>query len=271
MVIMPILNTNKNNVTRIYNVEIKLRNANMVRQSVQLKNMLESDIIIGGLSFNDSIYNEKNKEDNAIVNFIRNANLRCHKDEFLITTRSQTDSDLYDLYSIEVPPKKITSGLDNLLGRLLLDIQKRIPCMKKGRYISLRRLGVDEHITSEKLEKLQYIVKSCKDKSKWKYLFFANGISNLKDTLDFLDLFEFTIIDEATIKEDKLKEFLAIFRHLNEKNYRSLKNYYDIARENQEVYQLLTYMNRLIYDKPLNLITSKKKSKILVKANEQTA
>ena len=271
MIIMPILNTNKNNVTRIYNVEIKLRNANMVRQSVQLKNMLESDIIIGGLSFNESIYNKKNKEDNAIVNFIRNTNLRCHKDAFLITTRSQIDSDLYDLYSIEVPPKKITSGLDNLLGKLLLDIQKKIPGMKKGRYISLRRLGVDEHITNEKLEKLQYIVKSCKDKTRWEYLFFANGISNLKDTLDFLDLFEFTIIDEATMKEDKLKEFLAIFSHLNGKNYRSLKDYYDIAKENQEVYQLLTYMNRLIYDKPLNLITSKKKSKILVKANEQTA
>ena len=65
MVIMPILNTNKNNVTRIYNVEVKLRNATMVRESVQLKNMLESDIMIGGLSFNESIYNEKKKEDNA--------------------------------------------------------------------------------------------------------------------------------------------------------------------------------------------------------------
>ena len=260
MVIMPILNTNKNNVTRIYNVEVKLRNATMVRESVQLKNMLESDIMIGGLSFNESIYNEKKKEDNAMVNFIRNTNLRCHK-----------DSDKYDLYSIEIPPKKVTSGLDNLLGRLLLDIQKRIPGMKKGRYISLRRLGVEEHITNEKLEKLQYIVKNCKDKSRWKYLFFTNGISNLKDTLDFLNLFEFTIIDEATMKEEKFKEMLSIFSYTNGKDYKNLKNYYAIAKENQEVYQLLTYMNRLIYDKPLNLITSKKKSKILVKANEQTA
>ncbi len=271
MVIMPILNTNKNNVTRIYNVEVKLRNATMVRESVQLKNMLESDIMIGGLSFNESIYNEKKKEDNAMVNFIRNTNLRCHKDEFLITTRSHIDSDKYDLYSIEIPPKKVTSGLDNLLGRLLLDIQKRIPGMKKGRYISLRRLGVEEHITNEKLEKLQYIVKNCKDKSRWKYLFFTNGISNLKDTLDFLNLFEFTIIDEATMKEEKFKEMLSIFSYTNGKDYINLKNYYAIAKENQEVYQLLTYMNRLIYDKPLNLITSKKKSKILVKANEQTA
>ena len=217
-----------------------------------------------------SLYITKRKK-KIMLNFIRNTNLRCHKDEFLITTRSHIDSDKYDLYSIEIPPKKVTSGLDNLLGRLLLDIQKRIPGMKKGRYISLRRLGVEEHITNEKLEKLQYIVKNCKDKSRWKYLFFTNGISNLKDTLDFLNLFEFTIIDEATMKEEKFKEMLSIFSYTNGKDYKNLKNYYAIAKENQEVYQLLTYMNRLIYDKPLNLITSKKKSKILVKANEQTA
>lgn len=271
MVVMPILNTNKNNVTRIYNVEVKLKNANMVRESVRLKNIKESDIIIGGLSFNDSIYNVKNKEDNAVVNFIRNTNLRCHKEEFLVTTRTHSDSNLYDLYSIEIPPKKITSGLDNLLGKILLDIQKKIPDRKRGRYISLRRLGVDDHITNEKLEKLQYIVKNSRDKSRWKYLFFTNGISNLKDTLDFLQLFEFTIIDEATMREDKFKELLTTFRYTEGKDYRNLRNYYEIAKENQEVYQLLTYMNRLIYDKPLNLITSKKKSKVLVKANEQAA
>ena len=73
------------------------------------------------------------------------------------------------------------------------------------------------------------------------------------------------------MKEEKFKEMLSIFSYTNGKDYKNLKNYYAIAKENQEVYQLLTYMNRLIYDKPLNLITSKKKSKILVKANEQTA
>lgn len=271
MIIMPILNTNRNNVTRIYNVEVKLKSANMVREGVQLKNIPESDIIIGGLSFNESIYNVKKKEDNAVVNFIRNTNIRCHKEEFLITTRSHTDSDMYDLYSVEIPPKKITSGLDNLLGKMLLDIQKKIPNRKKGRYISLRRLGVDTHITKEKLEKLQYIVNNCRDKSRWKYLFFTNGISNLKDTLDFLNLFEFTIIDGATMREDRFNELLSTFHYTKGKDYRSLRNYYAIAKENQEVYQLLAYLNRLIYNRPLNLITSKKKSKILVKANETAA
>lgn len=269
MVIMPILNTNRNNVTRIYNVEVKLKNASIVRENTSIKNFEESDIIVGGKSFNNSIYNRVGKEDHKIVDFIRMSNLKCRKNEFLITTRSRIDSNFYDLYSVPILPKKITTGLDNFLGRILFDMKKKIPGQKKGKYISLKRLGVANHLTEDRIEKLQYIVNTCKDKSRWKYLFLANEVHSLKDTLEFMKLFDFTVIDEATIKEEQFKDILTIFSHTNGQNYKSLNNYYQIAKENQEVYQTLAYIHHLIYNKPLNLIKQERKNKVLVKANEQ--
>lgn len=270
MLVMPILNTSRNGNTKIYNVKVSLKTATKVKESTSLKGFGESDIIINGSSFNSSVYNVKNKEPNVLVNFLRNNNYRANKKDFLITTRENSNSSLYDLYNVEMPPKKITAGLDNLYGSILLDMQKEIPNIKHGRYLDLRKLGVDFHLSDDRLEKINFIVKNVEDKKKWEYLFTANGVNDLVSTLDFMNLFDFSIINEATIKEEDLKNMISTFNHVHSKDSKNLSNYYETAKRNKEIYGKLTYLNQLIYDKPINLIHKPDKLKILVKKNEQT-
>ena len=127
MLIMPILNTSKDGISRIYNVEVRLKNAIKVKKDINLRGYEEADVIVNGSSFKNSIFNEKNQESNVVVNFIRNKNYRSDKKDFLVTTRNHSNSNLYDLYSIEVPPRKVTTGLDNLYGKVIIDMQKEIP------------------------------------------------------------------------------------------------------------------------------------------------
>lgn len=265
MLVMPILiNSNKQSHTKICNVEIKLKSAIKVKKKTSLKGFEQSDIIVNGSSFNNSVYNIVNKRPNVVVNFVRNNNMRSDKKNFLISTRSYSDSPLFDLYNIESLPRKISSGLDNLLGTVLLDIQKEIPDIKHGRNVDLKELGVDFHITDDKIEKLKYIVKNVEEKDKWEYLFSANGIGDLKSTIDFINLFDFTIINESTLPEENLTSIIDSFSYLYDQNYHTLKKYYNKAVNNREVFHKLNILNQLIYEKPIHLIHKREDEKILV-------
>lgn len=268
MLVMPILNINKNGISKIYNVEVKLKKALKVKESVIINGLEESDIILNGSSFNNSVYNTKGISPNVITNFLRGTNYKANKKDFLITTREYNDSKLYDLYNIPEPPRKIASGLDNLYGSALLDIKKQIPGNKKGRYISLKQLGVDKHITEEKLQKLQYYINQEKDNDKRKDILQLNGVSDLEKTIDFMRLFECTIIGEATLTEDQINNMINILSYTYTRDYKNLSRLYEIAKENQEVYSKLTKISKIINGKPLNLIQSKSKSKVLVKTSE---
>ena len=271
MLVMPILiNSNKHSHAKICNVEIKLKNAAKVKKNTDLKGFDQSDIIVNGASFNSSVYNVPKKNPNAVVNFVRNNNMRSDRKNFLISTRSYSDSSLFDLYNVDVPSRKISSGLDNLLGSVLIDMQKEIPDIKRGRNIDLKQLGVDDHITDDKLEKLRYIVENVEDKDKWDYLFSANGIGNLKSTLDFMSLFDFTIINEATVSKDELKSVINSFSYLHDQNFRTLQKYYDKASNNREVFHKLDILSQLIYEKPVHLIHKKEDEKILIMRKKES-
>ena len=97
MLVMPILNTSKDGTTRIYNVEIRLKTAVKVKENTELKGFGEADVIVNGSSFKESVFNTKNQENNVVVNFIRNKNYRSDKKDFLITTRHNSNSNLYDI------------------------------------------------------------------------------------------------------------------------------------------------------------------------------
>ncbi len=264
MLVMPILINSNNSRAKICNVEIRLKNASKVKKRTDLKGFGQGDIIVNGTNFNNSVYNTANKKSNVVVNFIRNNNMRSDRKNFLISTRSYSDSPLFDLYNIDVPSRKISSGLDNLLGSVLIDMQKEIPDIKRGRNIDLKQLGIDAHITDDKIEKLRYIVENVEDKSKWDYLFSANGIGDLKSTLDFMNLFDFTIINEATISKDELSSIIDSFSYLCDQNYRTLQKYYDKSFNNRDVFHKLNILSQLIYDKPIHLIHKKNDEKILV-------
>ena len=186
MVIMPIRNKNKQGISRILNVRIINKNANKVKEGIVLKGYKDGDVIINSQSFNSSIYNTKDQDPSATISFIRSVNYRTEKKDFLITTKESPDSTLYDLYHVNIPPRKISKGLDNLYGSMILDMKNEIPGIEKGRYISLKKLGVDQHITEEKLSKLKEIVEQEKDETKRTNLMQLQGVSDLVKTIEYM-------------------------------------------------------------------------------------
>lgn len=265
MLIMPILNKTKSGTTKIYNVKVSLKTASKVKKSTILKGVEESDIIVNGSSFKNSIYNTKNLENNVIVNFIRNHNYNTSKNNFLVTTRNNSNNPNYDLYNVLIPPRKVTIGLDNLYGKVIIDMQKEIPNIKKGRYISLRDLGVDFHISMDNIEKLKYVVKEAKNEKDLDYLLISNNIKNMQTTIDFIKIFDFTIINESTVYESQITDILGSFSEMSTELSKSLEKYYKIAKDNKEVYKKISMVNQILNGKPINLIQNNNKTKKLVK------
>lgn len=267
MLVMQILNTGKDGINRIYNVKVSLKEATKVKESTSLRGFGESDIIVNGSSFNESVFNTKNHDSSVITNFIRNKNYNSTRKDFLVTTRSNSDSKSYDLYNVSIPLKKVTSGLDNLYGKAIIDMQKEIPNIKKGRYISLLDLGVCDHINDEKISSLKYLVDKSTNEEELNYLLIANNLGNMKSTIDFIKQFDFTIISEATIKEEDYNKLLSSLQYTHSKDARNLRRYYQIAKDNKECYEKLSKINKILYGKSINLIKKKEKQKILRKLN----
>lgn len=265
MLIMPILNTSKDGISRIYNVEVRLKSALKVKKNTNLKGFEEADVIVNGSSFKNSVFNTKNQENNVVVNFIRNKNYRTNKKDFLVTTRHNSNSSLYDLYSIEIPPRKVTTGLDNLYGKVIVDMQKEIPDIERGRYLSLDEVGVGEHLTEERLAKLKYITETAKDDKDFEYLILSNGMGDLKSTIDFIRMFEFEVIGESTILENQVTNLINLLEKTKTREYRNLSSYYDMAKKNKSVYKRLSKLNQILYGKPINLIQKREKGKVFVK------
>ena len=260
MLILPIVNRN-----RILNVEVKLKNAQKIRTGVKFSDAEESEVIVNGKRLSDSSFKNV-RTDRAALDFIRNASVRF-KRNFLITTREESSSTFYDVYEVEQPSKKINDGLENLYTSAITDMRKEIPGHKKGRYLSLEKLGVGEHLTEEKIQMLQDIVRNVRDSSQWPVLFERAGIIDLIDTLEFLKQFDCTVIDDTTISEDSLQELVGSLKKLNTRDSRNLVNYYNMALSNRDVYTKLSTVNKILYDKPLVLIQSKRqKEKQLVKS-----
>ncbi len=269
MIVMPIINKSKNGNVIIHNVEISLKNASKVKEGINLKSYREGDIIINSTSFNDSIYNTKNKKPASAVNFIRNYNYREGRNDFLITTKRYKDANIYDLYNVKTPPKKISAGMDNLYGCAYLGIRGEVPGINKSKVISLKKLGLDNTITEEKIEKLERIVNSVEGLEKQKEIMQLEGVSDLLRIVDSLNDFSFTVISKSKIPADYFKLVLSSFSNINSKEYKVLNNYYGIANENKEVYKKLTRISKIVYGRPIGLIKSDKKDKVFIKKKEE--
>lgn len=265
---MPILNTSKDGTTRIYNVEVRLKTAVKVKENTELKGFDESDIIVNGSSFKKSIFSSQKSDGSVVVNFIRNKNYRSSKKDFLITTRHNSDSDLYDLYSVELPPKKVNLCLDNLYGKVITDLQKEIPDIKRGRYLSLNGIGLDEYITEERMAKLIHIKQMAKNDEEFEYLALANNLGDLKSTLDFINLFDFKVIDESIILESQVTDLMKLFNNTYTRESRNLNSYYNLAKSNKESYRKLSKLSKILYGKPASLIHKEEKGKIFVKTSD---
>ena len=188
---------------------------------------------------------------------------------YLITTRGERDSNLYDVYEVAPPPRKVSDGLDNLYGRVLTDMRKEIPGTNTGRYISFEKVGLGKSITDEKIMKLQRIVKEERDTSKWPVLFEQAGIADLTDTVNFIRNFDCTVVTDTTIPEDSLNDTLKALEVIHTRDSKNLRNYYNMALENRDIYAKLSYINQIVYNQPLNLIQSNRQ-KQLVKHKDVT-
>ncbi len=260
MLVLPIVNKN-----RIMNVQIRLRNANKIRRGVCFDDAKESEIIVNREKFSESSYKES-KEEKAPTDFIRSRSL-LYPRNILVTTREENDSTNYDVYEVPQPPKKVNDSLDCLYGKAITDLRKEIPrTTKRGRYVSFEDLGIGECLTDDKIAQLQRIVKDERDTSKWPILFEEAGISELPDTIHFLNNFECTLLSDYSIPETSLQDTLKSLEIIHSRDFRNLSRYYQMAKSNSDIYRKMSYVHQLIYSRPLTLIQpSKKSQKILVK------
>ncbi len=262
MLILPIVNRN-----RIMNVEIKLRNARKIRTNVLSEEARESDIIVNRERFSNSIF-KNSRADNAPTDFIRAKSI-LYPRNFLVTTKQKTNSKYYDVYEVSQPPRKVNDSLDKLYGKAITDLRKEIPGVKnRGRYVSFEKLGMNDYLTDEKIEKLQEIVKEERDQSKWPEMFEREGIADIGNTLDFINNFECTVVSDTTIPETSMQDTLKSLEIINTRDYRQLNKYYTMAKRNADIYTKISYINKIMYDKPLTLIQSEKQKQLVKKPNE---
>lgn len=263
MLILPIVNKR-----RVMNVEVKLRDASKIREGVSFDDAVESDIIVNREKFSESSFKDS-KNDKAPMDFIRSRSM-LYPRKYLVTTKEENDSNLYDVYEVAPPPRKVNDSLDRLYGKAITDLRKEIPGVeKRGRYLSFEELGIGDHLTDDKIARLQRIVQE-EDEENWPRLFEEAGIADLNETIDFLNHFECTVVSDTSIPEDSLQDTLNALSSIRTRDYKNLNRYYKMAKSNRDIYTKMSYINRIIYDKPFNLIQSKnQREKKLVKKKDE--
>lgn len=250
MLVFPIVNRE-----RIVHVQVTLKSATKIGHNISDYNITPSDIIIHNHKYSESHYSNTTASAKSVMEFIRNS-AKTGKSNILISTKQNLESSSYDIYDVKYPGDKITDGLDNLLGTLLLDL-KNEGQNNKSRYLDLKKIGALENITPEKLEKLDYAASNMQYMNVSKYIK-ENDLGDLFKTLQLFDMIDFTIIKGSIIKLSEFKNILESFKLTNSKEYYSLLNYYELACSNQEEYSKLSYLNKIVNNRPLNLIHSGK-------------
>lgn len=263
MLVLPIINKN-----RVMNVEVKIKNASKVRTGVCYDDADESEIIVSQANFSESSF-YPSRDVSAPVDFIRSRSILYPRD-FIITTKHRVNSELYDVYLVKQPPKKVNDSLDRLYGKALLDLKNEIPeVVSRGRYLSLEELGIGDELTDDKIAKLQHIVKEERDTSKWPELFQKEGIADLEETLQFLRNFDCTLISDISLPVDQIQGIIDLMGVVHTRDYRNIKRYYDIAHSNTKIYTRLAYIHKVMYQKPFAWIRLANDSKMLIKKMDE--
>ena len=261
MLVLPIINRN-----RILNVSVSYKEATKIRVDVELENTLPSDIIVSGKSFNSSAFYDS-KDKNNIIEFIRNNSI-LYRRSVLVTTKNRSDSSNYDVYDVGVAPRKINKATDMLYIRAILDLEKELPGVVRGKYLSFEELGFGEVFSDEKISRLRSIVTS-NPTSSWEKLFRENALMDMIETLEFLKSFDCTVVSEASIPDETMQQVLVSFGKICSRDTKSLNKYYSMAEENRDLYAKMSYVSKLVYGKPLDLIQSEsQKNRQLIKKDE---
>ena len=259
MLILPIVNRN-----RVMSVQIKIKNAEKIRTEVRFDDADESEIIVNTEKFSNSLFfNDKTKT--APLDFIRSRSL-LYPRNYLIITKERDNSKYYDLYEVGQPLRKVNDGLDELYSKAITDMRMEVPGHNRGRYISFKELGLDKDLTEEKIGKIQKIVKEETDRNKWPKLFEEAEVSSIIDTINFLNTFDAKVISDTTIPEDSLNDVLKALEIINTRDSRNLRKFYNTALDNKDIYAKLSYINKIVYNKPFLIKTKNEKNKQLIKS-----
>lgn len=262
MLILPIVNKN-----RVMSVQIKIKNAEKIRTEVRYDDCDESDIIVNTEKYSDSIFINSD-EKTAPIDFVRSKSL-LYPRNYLITTKERDNSKFYDLYEVSQPLKKVNDGLDELYSKALTDMRKEVPGHNRGRYISLKELGIDKDLTEDNITSIQRIVKEEKQ-SEWPKLFEEEGLAPIIDTIEFINTFDAKIISDTTIPENSLNDVLKALEIINTRDSRNLRKFYNTALDNQEIYAKLSYINKIVNNKPFLIKTKNEKNKQYIKMKNES-
>lgn len=249
------------NGKNVVNVKVTLKSQNLVTKSAYLSKLDESDVSVGNRKYSKSAYSRGNNEYNDVIDFIRHQAITNKEKTINVTTREEKGSSLYDIYSVNMPPKHISDGLDKLYGAAIVDIMKTIPDSIKGRNISLKNFGVLEDLTDERVKELRTLVLMHGEKD-------FSEFKDIINTLNFLKLFDFEIINDSIISKEVLEYQLDALELTSSDVYRKLKKYYQTALDNEAIYRKLVYLYRTIYEKPYNLIHKSTKTREKMKTKE---
>lgn len=261
MLVLPIVNRR-----RVMNVQIRLKDAAKVRQGVMFDDARGSDIIVNREKFSESSFVDS-RDINAPIDFIRSKSL-LHPRNFLVTTKEENDSPYYDVYEVPQPPKKVNDSLDKLYSKAITDMRKEIPGkVNRGRYISFEDLGIDENLSDERIARLQSVMRNNDGEDLGKKLSDA-GLTDLDETVQFFKSFECTILADTAISEDSLQDTLNALSVINTRDYRNLKKYYNMAKSNTDIYTKISYINKVLYDKPLTFSRDEGQKQFIKKKDE---
>lgn len=253
MIILPICNRE-----RVLNVKVELKKARKVAKKISDFNVDESDVIINGYKYSQSHFSNSTATPKSIMQFIR-TNSKTGKSNILISTKAEDG--VYDIYELEGLGEKVSDGVDNLIGTLILAL-KNESSTQKGRYLDLEKIELFDDITLDKVKELEFLSKNMDKLNIAKYIEDHN-LRGLFKLLQAMDDFDFTVLRNSKMDEKKFIEFIGFFEPTNSRDFNDLKNYLEMAKNNQREYSKLSYLNKIVNNKPLDLIHSSK-SKVKV-------
>lgn len=250
MLTLPIVNRN-----RVFNIAVSLKNAAKVGTVKTDYNIGPSDILIHNNKYSESYQSRNTSTPKSVMEFIR-SNAKIGKSNILISSKVHSDG-TYNIYTLDFPKDKVTDGLDNLLGALILDLKNESD-VNKGRYLDFKKIGVFDCISENNLDKISYLAQNMSYINITKYIE-ENNLRPLFSVLEIMNDFEFKVIKQSVVSQDDFLSMLEFFKATNSKDYYGLVNYYELAKENQKEYSKISKLNKIINNKPLELIQSDKK------------
>jgi len=262
MIILPICNRE-----RVLNVEVELRKARKIARKVSNFNIKPCDVMVNGYRFSDSHFSESVSTPKSIMDFIR-TNSKTGRSSILISTKEEDG--VYDIYELEGISDKVSDGVDNLIGTLILAL-KNESSTQKGRYLDLGKIELFDVITLDRVKKLDFLSKNMDKVNISKYIE-DHDLRCLFRLLQSMDEFNFTVIKSSSISEEEFNKTIKFFEPTNSRDYNNLKNYFELAKDNQKEYSKLSYVNKAINNKPLKLIHgSHEKVKVYQESNSEAS